>query len=400
MGNISMEQHIANAEEHLIHTYNRYQIVLDHGKDVHLYDINGKEYLDFVSGIAVFALGYGNQEYNDALKAQIDKILHVSNYFYSVPMEEAAKKVTQAAGMDKVFFTNSGAEAIEGAIKLARKVAYLKNPGQETEILAMDHSFHGRTTGALAVTGNPKYREAFAPLMNGVVFAEFNNLEDVRSKITDKTAAILMETVQGEGGIYPATKEFIEGVRRLCDEKGILMISDEIQCGMGRSGKMFAYQQYGIEPDIVTCAKALGCGVPVGAFMAKKEVAEKLVAGDHGSTYGGNPLVCAAINKVFDLFEKEKVLENVNEVAPYLVEKLSEIAGKYDFIKEQRGMGLMQCLEFDRPVGDIIKKAMDKGLILISAGANIIRFLPSLVIRREHVDEMAKILCEVLDGEK
>lgn len=396
---MTMEQHIANAEEHLIHTYNRYQIVFDHGKDVHLYDINGKEYLDFVSGIAVFALGYGNQEYNDALKAQIDKIIHISNYFYSIPMEQAAKSVTEAAGMDKVFFTNSGAEAIEGAIKLARRVAFDKNPEIQPEIIAMEHSFHGRTTGALAVTGNPKYREAFGPLIRGIQFAEYNNLESVKAKINENTVAIMMETVQGEGGIYPATPEFIEGVRKLCDEKGILMISDEIQCGMGRSGKMFAYQQYGVKPDIVACAKALGCGVPVGAFMATAEVAKHLVAGDHGSTYGGNPLVCAAINSVFDQFEKLHVLENVNEVSAYLDEKLKELTEKYDFITDTRGLGLMRCLEFNRPVGDIIKKAMDRGLILISAGTQIIRFIPALVIQKEHVDQMIELLTTVLDEE-
>ena len=299
--------YIKLAEEHLIHTYNRYQIVLDRGEDVYLYDINGKKYLDFTSGIAVFALGYGNEAYNNALKNQIDKLIHTSNYFYSVPMAEAAMKLTKASQMEKVFFTNSGTEAVEGAIKVARKYANTKKNIKDSEIIAMEHSFHGRSTGSLAVTGNENYRKDFMPLMSGVKFATFNDLDSVKQLVTDKTCAIILEPIQGEGGIYPATKKFLEGIRQLCDEKDILLIFDEIQCGMGRSGSMFAWQQFGVKPDVMTCAKALGCGVPVGAFLVG-EKASVLVAGDHGSTYGGNPFVGAAISKVFDLFEEMNLL--------------------------------------------------------------------------------------------
>ncbi len=383
--------YIKLAEEHLIHTYNRYQIVLDKGEDVYLYDINGKKYLDFTSGIAVFALGYGNEEYNNALKNQIDKLIHTSNYFYSVPMAEAAMKLTKASRMEKVFFTNSGTEAIEGAIKVARKYANTKKNIKDSEIIAMEHSFHGRSTGSLAVTGNENYRKDFMPLMSGVKFATFNDLDSVKELVTDKTCAILLEPVQGEGGIYPATKEFLEGLRALCDEKDILLIFDEIQCGMGRSGAMFAWQNFGVKPDVMTCAKALGCGVPVGAFLVG-EKASVLVAGDHGSTYGGNPLVGAAISKVFDLFDEMNLLSYVKEISAYLEEKLNELVEKYDFIKERRGVGLMQGLEFNVPVKDIIGKAMDNGVILISAGANTIRFLPPLIIKKEHIDEMISIL--------
>lgn len=388
-----MQQIINQAESVLLHTYNRFQVVFDHADGVKLYDVNGKEYLDFVSGIGVFALGYNNKEYNDALKGQIDKILHTSNYYYNVPAINAAEKLLKAAQMDRVFFTNSGAEAIEGAIKAARKYAYNKDGQTDHEIIALEHSFHGRTMGALSVTGTPKYREAFQPMIGYVKFAEMNDLESVKAQITDKTCAILLEPVQGEGGIYPATEEFLKGIKEICEEKDILLIFDEVQCGMGRTGYMFAWQKFGIRPDIMTSAKALGCGVPVGAFMMTQKVADSsLVAGDHGSTYGGNPLVGAAINKVFDLFEKQNVLANVQEVGTYLESKLEELTVKYDTILLHRGAGLMQGLVFDKPVADIINEALANGLVLINAGTHIIRFLPPLVISKKDVDDMIAIL--------
>lgn len=389
----TMKQYIEEAESALLHTYNRYQVVLDKGDGVYLYDIEGKKYLDFCAGIAVFALGYHNKKYNDALKAQIDKVIHTSNYYYNVPAIEAAKKIKKVSGMDRVFFTNSGAEAVEGAIKAARKYAYLKDGTTDHEIIAMEHSFHGRTMGALSVTGNPKYREAFEPMIGNIRFAKMNDFESVLANVTDKTCAILFETVQGEGGIYPATEEFLKKVRTLCDEKDILLILDEIQCGMGRTGTMYAWQRYGVKPDIMTSAKALGCGVPVGAFMMTEKVGQhSLTSGDHGTTYGGNPLAAAAINVVLDLFEENHIIENVNQVGAYLTEKLDELVKEYDFITERRGIGLMQGLVFEKPVGEIITKALDKGLILINAGTNIIRFVPPLVITRENVDEMMAIL--------
>ena len=377
---------IETAEEKLIHTYNRYQIVLDKGDGVRLYDTDGKEYLDFGAGIAVFALGYNNKEYNDAVKAQVDKLIHTSNYFYNEPAVKAAQAVTKASGMDRVFFTNSGTEAVEGAIKLAKKYAYLK-----------DHSFHGRSMGALAVTGNRHYQEAFGPMIPGIKFAKYNDLESVKSLVNDKTCAIIFETVQGEGGVYPAKKEFIEGVRKLCDEKGILLILDEIQCGMGRTGSMFAYQQYGVKPDIVTVAKALGCGVPIGAFLAKENVAKALVPGDHGTTYGGNPLACAASAKVFELFEKLNVLENVQKVGAYMAKKLEQIVQDYDIVIEHRGVGLIQGIELSLNPKDVICNALDNGLILFSAGTNVIRFVPPLVITEKDVDEMIVKLRKALD---
>lgn len=291
------------AEKVLMHTYGRYPLVLDHGEGMYLYDNDGKEYLDFAAGIGVFALGYNNPEYNKALTEQLAKLTHTSNYYYNIPSTLAAEKFTKASGMDRVFFTNSGTEAIEGAIKLARKYYYNKHKKADSEIIAMNHSFHGRTMGAVAVTGTESYRIPFEPLIGNVKFAEYNDFESVEKLVTDKTAAIIMETLQGEGGIHPANTAFIKAVRKLCDEKDILLILDEVQCGMGRSGHMFAYQAFDVLPDIMTSAKGLGSGVPVGAFAAKEKVATALVPGDHGSTYGGNPLVCAAVSKVFDIFE-------------------------------------------------------------------------------------------------
>ncbi|GFI02582.1 acetylornithine aminotransferase [Lachnospiraceae bacterium] len=396
----TMKQYIEDAEKALLHTYNRYQVVLDKGDGVYLYDIEGKKYLDFCAGIAVFALGYNNKKYNDALKNQIDKVIHTSNYYYNVPAIEAAKKIKAVSGMDRVFFTNSGAEAVEGAIKAARKYAYLKDGSTDHEIIAMEHSFHGRTFGALSVTGNPKYREAFAPMIGNVRFAKMNDFESVLGQVNEKTCAILFETVQGEGGIYPAEEAFMKSIKKLCEEKDILLILDEIQCGMGRTGYMYAWQRYGIRPDIMTTAKALGCGIPVGAFLLTEKVgANSLTSGDHGTTYGGNPLAGAAINIVLDLFEENHIIDNVKETGAYLEKKLDELAREYDCIEKRRGVGLMQGLVFDRPVGDIITRALDRGLILINAGTNIIRFVPPLIITKEHVDEMTAILRTCLDVE-
>ena len=395
---MSMHEIINAGEEVLLHTYNRYPIVLDHGDGMYLYDADGKKYLDFCAGIAVFALGYNNPDYNAAIHAQVDKLLHTSNYYYSEPTIEAAKKLTEATGMDRVFFTNSGAEAVEGAIKTARKYAYLKDGSTDHEIIAMKHSFHGRTMGALSVTGNEKYQQPFMPMIGNIRFADFNDLSSVKALVNDKTCAIILETVQGEGGIHPADPYFLKGIRKLCDDNGILLILDEIQCGMGRSGKMFAFEHYGIKPDILTVAKAVGCGVPVGAFLMTERVAKSsLVAGDHGTTYGGNPLCCAAAAKVLEIMERDNIPAKAKEAGDYLWEKLDEVMTQYDCITEHRGRGLLQGLVFDKPVGDTINKALEKGLILINAGTNIIRFVPALIISKSDIDEMIVILKQAIE---
>lgn len=392
------EEQIRLAEDALLHVYNRFSLVLDRGDGVYLYDTDGKKYLDFAAGIAVMAFGYNNREYNDALKEQIDKLLHTSNLYYNVPTAAAADALKKASGMDRVFFTNSGAEAIEGALKAAKKYAYVRDGHGGHEIIAMNHSFHGRTIGALSVTGNAHYREPFEPLMPGVAYAGFNDLESVKAQVTDKTCAVIMETIQGEGGIYPATKEFLEGVRALCDEKDILLILDEIQCGMGRSGHMFAWQGYGVKPDIMTSAKALGCGVPVGAFLMTEKVAgQSLAPGDHGTTYGGNPFVGAAVTKVLEMMERDRITEHVREVGAYLSEKLDELVETYDCLSAHRGVGLIQGVVCTKKVGEVSAKALEHGLVLITAGSDVLRFVPPLVIEKEHVDEMIEKLSACLD---
>ena len=390
------KEYMDQGEQYLIHTYNRFKIVLDKGEGVYLYDVNGKKYLDFAAGIAVFALGYGNKEYNDALKAQIDKLIHTSNLYYNVPAIEAAKKVVEASGLKKAFFTNSGAEAIEGALKMAKRYAYDRDKNSDHEVIAMNHSFHGRTMGALALTGNSHYQEPFGPMISGIKFAEFNNLDSVKALINEKTCAIIVEPVQGEGGIYPATKEFMEGIRKICDDNDIIMICDEIQCGMGRTGKMYAFQHYNVKPDIITTAKALGCGVPVGAFVAGEKTCNSLVPGDHGTTYGGNPLCCAAVSKTIEIFEKEHMLDHVNEIAPYLTQKLQEIVDTCDAAVKVKGRGLIQGLQITKPLGEVTAKALEEGLLIIGAGTDVIRMIPPLVIGKEQVDEMAEILKKAL----
>lgn len=381
---------IKEAEESVLHTYNRYQVVLDHGDGVYLYDTDGKKYLDFAAGIAVQALGYHYPGYDEALKAQIDKLMHTSNLYYNEPAAEAADKLVRMSGMSRVFFTNSGTEAIEGAIKAARKYAWLKDGKNDHEIIAMNHSFHGRSMGALSVTGNEKYQAPFRPLIGGIRFADYNDLESVKAQFNEHTCAVILETIQGEGGIYPATEEFLKGVKALCEEHDALLILDEIQCGMGRSGHLFAWQEYGVKPNIMTCAKALGCGVPVGAFVLDEKTAlGSLVPGDHGTTYGGNPFVCAAVSKVLDIFEQDAIVDHVKEVGAYLEGKLDALVDKYDCIAARRGKGLIQGLIIQgRPVGEVVLKSMDEGLIVITAGSDVLRLVPPLVITKDHVDEM------------
>lgn len=394
---MNKEDIIEIAEQELLHTYNKYQIVLEKGEGVYLFDTRGNKYLDFTAGISVMAFGYGNQEYNEALKNQIDKIIHTSNLYYNEPIVQAADKILKISKMDRIFFTNSGAEAIEGALKAAKKYAYEKDKKTNHEIIAMQHSFHGRTIGALSVTGNEHYREAFEPLMPNVKFATYNDIDSVKNLVNDRTCAILLETVQGEGGIYPADPKFIKEIRKICDERDILLILDEIQCGMGRSGEMFAWMNYGVKPDIMASAKALGCGVPVGAFLMTQKVAnQSLQPGDHGTTYGGNPLVGAAVSKVADMMESYQIPKHVKEVSNYLEEQLKACMKEYSCIKAWRGLGLLQGLEFDIPAIEISNKALEKGLILITAGANVIRFVPPLIIEKEHIDKMIFILKDVL----
>lgn len=387
---------IQEEEQQLFQLYNRFPLVLDHGEGVYLYDTDGKKYLDFAAGIAVMSLGYQNKELEECLTEQIKKLCHTSNLFYHENGGAAAEALNRVSGMDHVFFTNSGTEAIEGALKTARKYAALKGNGR-FEIIAMEDSFHGRSMGALSVTGTAAYREPFEPLIPGVRFAKFNDLESVKANITDKTCAILLEPLQGEGGIHPAKQKFMEGIRALCDEQDILMICDEIQCGMGRTGNMFAWQEYGVRPDILTMAKAIGNGIPVGAFAVTEQVAaHSMKPGDHGTTYGGNPLACMAVKKVVEIFEKDKIVEHVREIAPYLTKRLDELVKETDCVTERRGKGLIQGIVVTKPAGEVINRAIEEGLLIISAKGNVLRFVPPLIIEKEHIDEMIEKLKRAL----
>ncbi len=387
---------IQEEEQQLFQLYNRFPLVLDHGEGVYLYDTDGKKYLDFAAGIAVMSLGYQNKELEESLTEQIKKLCHTSNLFYHENGGAAAEALNRVSGMDHVFFTNSGTEAIEGALKTARKYAALKGNGR-FEIIAMEDSFHGRSMGALSVTGTAAYRESFEPLIPGVRFARFNDLDSVKANITDKTCAILLEPLQGEGGIHLATQEFMEGIRALCDEQDILMICDEIQCGMGRTGSMFAWQEYGVRPDILTMAKAIGNGIPVGAFAVTEQVAaHSMKPGDHGTTYGGNPLACMAVKKVVEIFEKEKIVEHVRKIAPYLTKRLDELVEEMDCVTERRGKGLIQGIVVKKPAGEVINRAIEEGLLIISAKGNVLRFVPPLIIEKEHIDEMIEKLKRAL----
>ena len=389
---------IQAAEENLIHVYNRFPIVLDHGKGMYLYDTDGKEYLDFAAGIAVCGLGYGNEELNEALKAQIDKLCHTSNLYYHESCGEAAKELNRVSGMDRVFFTNSGTEANEGALKAARRYAFTKKNGRY-EFIAMEDSFHGRSFGAVSVTGHDSYREPFEPVLPGVKFAKFNDLDSVKALVSDKTCAIILEPLQGEGGIHLATHEFMEGIRKICDDNDILMICDEVQCGMARTGTMFAWQGFGVKPDIITMAKAIGNGIPVGAFAMTEKVAEySLQPGDHGATYGGNPLACTAVKKVIEIFEREDIVGHVNQVAPYLTKRLDELVDEMDCVTERRGKGLMQGLVLSKPAGEVISRAIAEGLLVIQAEGNVLRFVPPLIVEEKHIDEMIGKLKKALIG--
>ena len=389
---------IQAGEENLLHVYNHFPIALDHGEGMYVYDTEGRKFLDFAAGFAVTGLGYSHKKLNEALKAQIDKIYHISNLYYHENCGEAARELNRISGMDRVFFTNSGSEANEGALKAARRYAYTKKTGRY-EFIAMENSFHGRSFGAVSVTGHDSYREPFEPVVPGVRFAKFNDLDSVEALVNEKTCAIILEPLQGEGGINLATQEFVEGIRRLCDENGILMIFDEVQCGMGRTGNMFTWQGFGVKPDILTMAKAIGNGIPVGAFAMTQEVADySLKPGDHGATYGGNPLACTAVKTVIEIFEQEQILEHVNDISPYLIKRLDELTDKWDCILQRKGKGLMQGLAFDRPVAEVNQKAIEEGLLVIQAAGNVIRLLPPLIVEEKHIDEMVERFERVLAG--
>ncbi len=397
-----MENNIKNnTDNYILNTYKRQDLVIDKGNDVYLYDINGKKYLDFVSGIGVNSLGYQNKKYNEAIINQLNKFNHCSNLYYWETQSELAKKLISISPFDKVFFANSGAEANEGALKLARKFGKIKNKDLNcTQIITMQNSFHGRTLGSLSVTAQSKYQTSFSPLLPDILEAKFNDIESVKSLISNKVCAIIVEPIQGEGGLKPANKEFLQGLRTICDENDIILIFDEVQCGVGRTGKFFAFENYDVIPDVVTMAKGLANGLPIGAFMINKKYSSILTYGDHASTFGGNPISTAGANVVVDEIINNGILNNVKTNGEYLFAQLNKLKTKYDFIKDIRGLGFMVGIEFDFEVASTMSNLKDKGLLVLNAGNNVLRLLPPLIVKKNHIDEAMGIIENVLKDVK
>jgi len=383
-------------KKYLMNTYNYFPIVIDRGEGCYLWDADGKKYLDFVAGIAVNSLGYANKDYIANLTAQLNKFSHCSNLYYNAPQIELAKTLVTHSCFDKVFFCNSGAEAVEAALKLARKYGKKAHSDECYEIISMKNSFHGRTFGAISATGQEKYQKGLKPLLQGIKFAEFNNIDSVKELISDKTCAVIVEPIQGEGGIKPANKEFLQELRKICTEKDIVLIYDEVQCGIGRTGYLFAYEYFGVQPDIIALAKGLGGGFPIGAMLAVAKIANAFEPGSHASTFGGNPMASTAGLCVLDNLINKNLLENVKTQGEYLNKKLYETYEQVDYVKQIRGIGLMQGMELDAPAADIIKNCMDKGLLLIGAGLDVIRFVPPLIVGKNEIDEAFNILYEAM----
>ncbi|HIP16146.1 MAG TPA: acetylornithine transaminase [Methanothermococcus okinawensis] len=383
---------IKEEKKYIMNTYGRLPVVLIRGNGVYVEDVKGKRYLDFISGIGVNSIGHCNPKLIENVKKQLEILIHVSNLYYTIPQVKLAKKLAHLSGLDKVFFSNSGAEANEGAIKLARKYGKKMGVG-EGEIITMERGFHGRTLATLTATPKVEYQKGFEPLPKGFKYVPFNDLDKLMEGISNKTTGIMVEPIQGEGGIHVADKEYLKGVRDICDDKGILLIFDEVQCGIGRTGKMFAYQHYDIKPDILTLAKALGGGIPIGATISKEEVAQVFTPGSHGSTFGGNPLACVSAYVTLSIVED--LLTHVEEMGEYFMRKLRNLQSKYSFIKEVRGIGLMIGMELSFQGKDVVKKMLEKGYLINCTAENVLRFLPPLIVEKEHIDVLVDTLDEV-----
>lgn len=388
------EQVIGLEQDHLVQTYKRPPFVLSHGDGVMVYDLDGKAYLDFVAGIAVNALGYADPDVTAALQKAATGLIHVSNLYHTAPQAELAAMLVEKSFADRVFFANSGAEANEGALKFARKVAYNAGLTDKTEVVCFSHAFHGRTLAAVSLTPKEKYQQPFKPLMQDVIVAEFNDINSAKSAISDRTVAVIVEPVQGEGGIHAATPGFLQALRTLCDAHGATLIFDEIQCGVGRTGTLWGHEASGVTPDIMTLAKPLAGGLPIGAILVKQSIADAMQPGDHGSTFAGGPLVTAVAKVVLEKISQPEFLAHINEVGGYLMERVSEINSP--LIKEVRGRGLMVGVEFTVDVGSLINKGYKQGLLLVNAGENVLRFVPPLILEKAHVDAMVEKLTQML----
>ncbi len=388
-----------NNEKYFMNVFSgRYPVAVDHGQGTKVYDKDGTEYIDFLAGIGVNALGYSHEKLVSALKDQIENVIHCSNLYYIEPQAKLEELLIEKSCADQLFFTNSGAEANEGAIKLTRKYFNAKNE-DKYEIITAEKSFHGRTLATIAATGQRKYQKPFEPMPEGFKTVPFNDLEAVKEAVGPKTAAIMIEPVQGEGGVYPASSSYMKGLRKLCDERDILLIFDEIQCGIGRTGSLFAYEQYEVEPDIFTLAKALGGGVPVGAFLAKKEVADAFEPGDHGSTFGGNHLATRAAYTTLKIIMEENILEHVNEMEEYFVSELNKLKEQFKSVKEVRGKGLMLGLQLTDSVDapEMVNSLFEKGFLLNAVQDHALRFLPPLIVDKEDIDKLITAIKDELD---
>lgn len=389
----------AREKKYIINTYNRQPdstLFIKRGEGVYVWDETGNRYLDFVSGLAVNNLGHCHPQVVGAICRQAEKLMHTSNLYYTETQIQLAELLAQNSCADKVFFCNSGAEANEAAIKLARKLGKKRRGCGTHEIITAERSFHGRTLAAITATAQPKYHQGFEPMVPGFRYAEFNNLESFASLVNENTCAIMVEPVQGEGGVYAATSEFLQGLRKLCDENDLLLIFDEVQCGMGRTGKLFAYEHFSVEPDVFTLAKALGGGLPIGVMAAKGEAADTLVPGDHASTFGGNPVTCAAAVAVMDVLLEEGFLPRVEKIGTYFADKLRQLA--YPGIVEVRGLGLMVGLEIADDGAKVARLCQEKGLLVNCIGGKTLRFLPPLIVEEEHIDAVITLLQTILNN--
>ncbi|HHW06171.1 MAG TPA: acetylornithine transaminase [Clostridia bacterium] len=390
------ESIIAAGKQYVMNTYGRLPLALVKGEGARVWDADGKVYLDFVSGLAVNSLGHGHPALVQAIQEQAAQLIHVSNLYWIKPQVELAKLLVENSCFDKVFFCNSGAEANEGAIKLARKYAKKHLGEDKFEIITMKKSFHGRTLATLTATGQEKFHQGYSPLPPGFKYVPFNDLQALAEAISPNTCAVMLEPIQGEGGVYPAEQEYLQAVRRWCDEKGLLLIFDEVQTGVGRSGELFAYQTYGVEPDIMTLAKGLAGGVPIGALLAKEQVAAAFQPGDHASTFGGNPLATASGVAVLKTILADGFLPGVKEMSSYFFSKLNELQTKYPVVKEVRGKGLLIGVELHIPAAGVVSACREKGLLVNGVGEKTLRFLPPLIITKADVDEAVAILDEAL----
>ncbi len=383
-------------QEAFLNNYKPLPIIIDKGVGNYVYDSEGNEYLDFVAGIATNALGYSYEPLKKAVQAQVEKFTHCSNLYYNKPSIDAANKLVELSGLDQVFFCNSGAEANEAALKLAKRYTNEYVNPNKTKIISMKNSFHGRTIATVSATGQTKYHEGFSPLFEGIVYSEFNNIEALEAAMTEDVAILMIEPIQGEGGIRPAEKAFLEAARQMCDDKEVVLIFDEVQCGIGRTGTVFAYEQYGVKPDIVSLAKGLGAGFVIGAIVANAKVGQGFVPGTHASTFGGNPIGTTAANVVLDALVHEGVLDNVKQQGAYLEVELKKLQDKYPCIIDVRGKGLMLAIELNAPVSEIITGALKRNLMLINSGTHIVRFVPPLTIEKKDIDKMIQILDQLI----